>query len=296
MKHTPQQTRLLLAVLGAATGLFLIAIAPILIQTSMERVVAALMEVSKTRPAFSSGVLIFSFAYPIYRGLIFVAGITLILLAHPIYKGEEWAYPVALLAAAFPATGGMFMFLPYVSWVEGFPIPLVISFAGLAFFWPLILLRKADRWLKWAQFLALTFAGMLATHAFTIGIGNLRMLLTRPLKPLYEGLEWWVLSWSGPVQWLAVVLLFIAIYQLAARKKWGWRLAVVAGTTILAIDVPTQVIRTLLSDSTSWDYLYGALLSLGLLTSLFYPRFKAALTAEEDPAEAGEEGPIQVFA
>ncbi len=281
MKETPLKNRLIITVLAIAVGLFMIAVAPILIQVSMERVVTALMEVAKEKPAYGSGIVLFSYTYPLYRGLIFIGGITLILLAAPIYRGEEWTYPAALLASAFPSAGGMFMFLPYVSWVEGFPIPMVISFVGLVFFWSLILLRKVDKWLKWGHFLALTFAGMLTTHAFTIGIGNMRMLLTRPLKPLYDGVAWWVLSWSGPIQWLSVILLFVAIYLLAARKFAGWWLALIATVSILAIDVPTQVIRTTMSESTSWDYLYGSLLCIGLLFSLLYPKFKAALLGYE---------------
>jgi hypothetical protein len=281
MKDTPQTNRLILAILAVAVGLFMIAVAPFLIQISMERVVASLVEVAKEKPAYASGILLFSYTYPLYRGLIFIGGIMLILFARPIYKGEEWTYPASLLASAFPSAGGMFMFLPYVSWVDGFPIPMIISFVGLAFFWSMIFLRKADKWLKWGHFLALTFAGMLTTHAFTIGIGNMRMLLTRPEKPMYGGLAWWVLSWSGPIQWLCVILLFVGIYQFAARKHSGWWLLLIAATSILAIDVPTQVIRTTMSESTSWDYLYGTLLSLGLLFPLLYPKFRDSLICEE---------------
>jgi len=277
MQSTPQRARLILAILAVVVGLFMIAVAPVLIQVSMERVVASLMDVSKSKPQYASGILLFSFAYPFYRGLIFISGIALILLARPIHQGEEWTYPASLLAAAFPAAGGMFMFLPYVSWVEGFPIPMIISWVGLAFFWSMILARKVDAWLKWGNFLALTFMGMLTTHAFVVGIGNLRMLLTRPDRPLYTGLEWWVLSWSAPIQWICVVLLFVGIYELAARRAAGWWLALIAGASILAIDLPTQIIRTTMSDSTSLDYLYGTLLSIGLLFTLLFPRFRARL-------------------
>jgi hypothetical protein len=205
----------------------------------------------------------------------------LLLFAKPIYEGRTWAYPASLLAAAFPSAGGMFMFLPYVSFVDGFPIPMAISLVGLAYFWSAIFLRKADIWEKWGHFLALTFAGMLTTHAFTIGIGNLRMLLTRPEKPLYAGLEWWILAWSGPVQWIAVILLFIAIYNLAAGKRIGWWLALIAAASIFAIDVPTQIIRTFVAHSDSFDYLYGSLLSGGLLFSLFFPKFKIAALGKD---------------
>jgi hypothetical protein len=281
MKETPRKNRQIIAVLAVVVGLFMIAVAPVIIQVSLERVVGALLEVVQERPAFSSGIMLFSFAYPIYRGLIFIGGIVLILMAIPLLKGEEWAYPASLLAAAFPSAGAMFMFLPYVSWVEGFPIPMLISFVGLAFFWSIIFLRRVDKWLKWGQFLALTFAGMLTTHAFTISIGNMRMLMTRPMKPLYDGLEWWVLSWSAPIQFMAAIMLFITIYLLAARMLAGWWLGLIAATSVFAIDVPTQIIRTALTDSTSLDYLFGALLSAGLLFALLYPKFRAVLIDQE---------------
>lgn len=277
MQNTSQSRRLLLAILAVVVGMFMIAVAPYLIQISMERVVAALIEISKTKPQYASGVMLFSLAYPFYRGLFFIGGTALVLFSRPIYRGEEWTYPASLLVSAFPSAGGMFMFLPYVSWVEGFPIPMIISWVGLGFFWPMILIRNVDKWLKWGHFLSLTFMGMLTTHAFVVGIGNFRMLLTRPGKPLYEGLEWWVLSWSAPIQWICVALLFIGLYLVAARKHSGWWLGLISAASILAIDAPTQVIRTALTDSSSLDYLYGSLLSIGLLFTLLFPKFKRAL-------------------
>lgn len=280
MKDTPQTNRLILSTLAVIVGLFMITVAPFLIQTSLERVLTELQIVSAEKPVYSSGLLLFSYAFPFYRGLIFVGGIALILLAGSIYRGEEWTYPVALLASAFPSAGGMFMFMPYVSFVDGFPIPMIVSFVGLAFFWSLILLRNVDKWIKWGQFLALTFAGMLSTHAFITGVGNLRTLLTRPDKPFYDGLGWWVLAWSQPIQWIGVILLFIAIYQIAARKFSGWWLALLAVTSLVAIDVPMQIIRLTMTDFTSWDYSYGLPMIIGLFFVLLFPKFKQALIAE----------------
>jgi len=282
MKETPQTKRLFLAILAVIVGLFMITVAPFLIQTSLERVLMELQIVSAQKPAYSSGLLLFSYAFPFYRGLIFMGGIALLLLASPLYRGEEWTYPFALLASAFPSAGGMFMFMPYVSFVDGFPVPMIVSMVGLAFFWSLILLRNVDKWIKWGQFLALTFAGMLSTHAFITGIGNLRTLLTRPDKPFYDGLGWWVLSWSQPIQWFCVILLFIAIYLIAARKISGWWLALISVTSLMAIDVPMQIIRLTLTDSTSWDYSYGLPMIIGLFFVLLHPKFKAALIHEKE--------------
>ena len=282
MKETPQSKRTILAILAVIVGLFMITVAPFLIQTSLERVLTELQTVSAQKPAYASGILLFSYAFPLYRGLIFIGGIALLLLARPIYRGEEWAYPVALLASAFPSAGGMFMFMPYVSFVDGFPIPMAVSIVGLIFFWSLILLRNVDKWVKWGQFLALTFAGMLTTHAFIVGIGNLRTLMTRPEKPMYNGLGTWVLAWSQPIQWICVILLFIAIYQIAARKYSGWWLALVSVTSLTAIDVPMQIIRLTMTDSTALDYTYGMPVMLGMFIVLLMPKFKNALIHEEE--------------
>ncbi len=281
MKDTSQTNRLILSILAVIVGLFMIAVAPFLIQTSLERVIAALVITSAEKPAYASGILLFSYAFPLYRGLIYIGGIALLWLARPIYQGQEWTFPVALLAAAFPSAGGFFMFMPYVSFVDAFPIPMVVSFVGLIFFWSLILLRKVDKWLKWGQFLALTFCGMLSTHAFIVGIGNLRMLLTRPEKPLYNGLGTWVLAWSQPIQWVCVILLFIAIYQIASRKFSGWWLALISVTSLAAIDIPMQIIRLTMTESTAWDYSYGLPVIIGLFFTLLFPKFKKALIAEE---------------
>jgi len=172
------------------------------------------------------------------------------------------------------------MMMPYVSFVDGFPLPVVVSMVGLIFFWSLILLRKADKWVRWGQFLALTFIGMLTTHAFIVGTGNMRMLLTRPEKPMYDGLGTWVLAWSAPIQWICVILLFISIYMLAARKPSGWWLALIAVTSLTAIDIPMQLIRVTMTDSTAWDYSYGLPMIIGLFFILLFPRFKAALAGE----------------
>lgn len=281
MKNTSGTTRTLLAVLAVLVGLFMVAVAPFIIQTSLERVLTELTVVAAQKPAYASGILLFSYAFPLYRGLIFIGGIALLLLAGPIRRGKEWAFPAALLAAAFPSAGGMFMFMPYVSFVDGFPLPMIVSIVGLAFFWSLILLRRVDKWLKWGQFLALTFAGMLTTHAFIVGVGNLRTLLTRPDKPFYNGLGWWVLAWSQPIQWICVILLFTAIYLLAARRFSGWWLALVSVISLMAIDIPMQIIRLTLTDSTSWDYSYGLPAMIGLLFVLLFPKFRKAIAAGE---------------
>jgi len=129
---------------------------------------------------------------------------------------------------------------------------------------------------KLTLFGALTFIGMLCTHAFTIGIGAQRTMMTRPGHPMYQDFTWWLFNWAGEVNWAAVILLFISIPLLAVGKRKGWWLAVIGTTAILAIDAFTQIFRM-----KTWDYLYGSLLALGVLLFTVLPYFKKHLLREE---------------
>jgi hypothetical protein len=272
MNALSQNTRLSLAITAVVIGTFLILAAPVIVQTSLDRVLVSLIEVSEKQPQFSSGITLFAFFYPLWRSLAFVAGITLLAIAWPIHKGADWTFPVALSAYAIPSVAGMFMFLPYISWVGGFPLPMVLSWVGLAGFWSMLLLQKNERMQRLVDFLVFTFIGMLATHAFVIGIAAQRMLITRPEKPLFAGLEWWILTVSGEVNWIGVVMLLVSIPLLAMRRSSGWWLAFLAAMAILVIDAPTQIVRT-----KTLDYLYGSLLSAGVLVWLSLPAFKVRL-------------------
>jgi len=277
MKDTPQKNRTIMSVVAIVIGLLMAAVIPFIVQTALERVLTDLIiHIEAGNPAFSSGVPLFDLFYPVWRAIIFVAGIALILISQEIRKGEEWTYPLAMSLFALPAIGGMFMFLPYVSWVDGFPIPMIISAIGLTGYWSFIFLRKAETIQKWTLFGALTFIGMLCTHAFTIGIGAQRTMMTRPGHPMYPDFTWWLFNWAGEVNWVAVILLFISIPLLAVGKRKGWWLAVIGTTAILAIDAFTQIFRM-----KTWDYLYGSLLALGVLFFTVLPYFKKHLIREE---------------
>ena len=287
MQATSQRNRTIMAVVAVVIGLIMTYVIPFMVQTSLERVLIYLSaHIAEGFPAFSSGLPLFDIFYSAYRALIFAAGAALIVISWEIKKGSEWTFPVAMTLFAVPSIGGFFMFLPYVSWVPGFPLPMIISFIGLAGFWAFIFLRDGvDMKVRWAQFAALTFIGMMITHVFTIGVGAQRTMATRPGWPLYPDFTWWLFRWAGEVNWVSALVLFISIPFLAMKKKAGWWLAVIPAITILMINVPTQFIRT-----KTLDYLYGSLLAAGVLFFTMLPFFKEHLlssdaSADEFPAE-----------
>lgn len=277
MQETSQKNRNIMSIIAIVIGLLMVALIPFMVQTSLERVLTGLTaHIEAGNPTFSSGIGLFDFFYPVWRAVIFVAGAALIVISQEIRKGEEWTYSVAISLFALPSIGGFFMFLPYVSWVPGFPLPMIISFMGLSGYWAFIFLRKAEMMTKWARMGALTFIGMLSTHAFTIGIGAQRTMATRPGYPFYKDFTWWLFNWAGEVNWVAVILLFMSIPLLAVGKRKGWWLATIGTIAILMIDAPTQIFRT-----KTLDYLYGSLLALGVLFFTQVPYFKQRLLTEE---------------
>ncbi len=270
-----------MSIIAIVIGLMMAYLIPFLAQTSLERVLEHLIaHIDAGNPAFTSGLKLFDFFYPVWRALIFVAGAALIIISQEIKKGTEWTYPVAITLFAIPSIGGMFMFLPYISFVDGFQLPLTISVIGLVGYISFILLPKADMPEKLTRLGALTFLGMLATHAFTIGVGAQRTMATRPGYPLYKDFTWWLFDWAGTVNWVAVLLLFAAIPLLAVGKRKGWWLAVTGSIAILMINVPTQLIRT-----KTLDYFYGAILAIGVLVFTLIPYFKKHLLEDENVSE-----------
>ena len=191
MRETSQRNRTIMSIIAILIGLLMAYLIPFIVQTSLERVLVDLMaHIDAGNPTFSSGLKLFDFFYPVWRAVIFVAGAALIIISGEIRKGSEWTYPLAMALFALPAIGGMFMFLPYISFVDGFPLPMTISWIGLAGYFSFIFLRDAERSVKWTRFGALTFLGMLCTHAFTIGVGAQRTMWTRPGHPLYPDFRW----------------------------------------------------------------------------------------------------------
>ena len=188
------------------------------------------------------------------------------------FKGEDWAYRLAMALYALPSIGGMFMFLPYISFVGGFPLPMVVSWIGLAGFISFIFLRHEERKVKWTRFATLLLIGMLATHAFVIGIGAQRTMWTRPGHPLYPDFTWWLFNWVGEVNWIAVILLYLSIPFLAVGNRKGWWLATIGAVAILPLNVFTQIFRT-----KTFDYLIGAVLAAAVLIFTQIPALKKRL-------------------
>jgi hypothetical protein len=106
------------------------------------------------------------------------------------------------------------------------------------------------------------------------------MLLTRPGQPLFNGVEWWILTRVGEIDWIGALMLYVSIPLMALRKPFGWRIALIATVAILLIDVPTQIVRM-----ATLDYALGALLAIGALILLLIPKLKQQFIVERSDAQ-----------
>jgi len=273
MKDTSKSNHLVMVILLVGAGIFMITVAPFLVQSTLDPMLQGLMKKVAEDPRYASGPTLMAIFYPLWRALILVAGVTCLVIAYPVWKGEEWTWPVALTCLAIPAIGGMYMMLPFVSFVkDAMPPSMIITLVGLVGYWGVLLLRKSTWVQKAVNFLVFTLLGVIATESFVLGFGAMRQLMARPGKPLFMDAKITVLTIGGPVNWIGAVLVFAAIPLLAARKPAGWWLGLIAGISIAIAGVPTHLIR-----QATADYLIGAILGVALVVTLLVPAIRQRL-------------------
>ncbi len=278
MQNIPQKYRTIMAALLIAAGLFMVAVAPFLVQSTLDPMLEGLMEKAAEDPMYASGPRLMAIFYPLWRAVIFVAGVTCIVVAGALRTGEGWTWPVALSCLALPAIGGMYMMLPFVSFVKGtFPPSMIITLVGLSAYW-LVLLLRTDRGKKGLDFLVFTLLGVVTTLSFVIAFGAMRQLMARPGKPLFANAKIVSLTVGGPVSGIGAGLIYAAIPLLAARKKAGWWLALIGGASIVLANLPTFAI------SQSLYYLMGGVSGIILTAVLVVPAVRDYLV---DPSARG---------
>jgi hypothetical protein len=263
--------RTIMAVILLAAGLFMVAVAPFLLQSALDATLQALMEDAAANPQHASGPNLVAISFPGWRALIFVVGTACVAIAYPLSQGADWTWPAALACLAIPAIGGMAMTLPYVARVgDTFPPSMIVMLIGLAAYAGVLLLQT-ERRKKGIDVLVFTLLGVVATLGFMLGLGGLGQFMARPERPLFLGAKIVALSLSGPASGISMALAFAAIPLLAARKRVGWWLGLVGGTSIFAANLPTFVV------SRSPYYLMGAAAGLLLAAALLVPAMKNQL-------------------
>jgi hypothetical protein len=271
MKTLPQRNRTTMTTLLVVAGLFMVTIAPFLIQSGLDATLQALVEEAAANPQHASGPNLVALSFPLWRALIFVVGVVAIAITYPLSKGADWAWPAALACLAVPAIGGMTMTLPHIARVgDTFPPSMIVTLVGLMAYFSVLLLGT-DRGKKGIDVLVFTLLGVVTTLGFVLGLGGLGQFMARPDRPLFVEAKTASLSLSGPVSGISMALAFAAVPLLALREPAGWWLGVIGGASIFTANVPTFVV------SHSLYYLMGATAGLLLTVTLLVTAVKRHL-------------------
>jgi len=288
---TTSRGRLIMAVTSVLAGLFMMFAVPFLAVQTLNPALHSLVEVFQVQQpngVWDTPVPILNVTYHVWIGLSFFGGAALLILAKYIWLGEKWARPVALGILAIPSIGGMTMTIPWTVLVmrdafgtptdAGMPPALIIMTIGLIAYYIVLLTEKAEWRTKVAQIVVFTMLGVVAGFIFMNAQHGVRFFLGRPSAPFIEGTESNPqLFLGGFVLYAASILFPLAIGFLAARKRQGWHLALLASIVTFAAQLITYFDRVAVKPTSSVEWMKGSLLSLSLLIILLIPFFKNRL-------------------
>jgi hypothetical protein len=287
---TPRNSRLIVITLVVIAAILMITVVPFIgfdmsnpivqgQQARIEKLKAeGTPEMAVQAALLELTVWLVSFFYPFWSVLSLVAGIALLVIAKDLFNGEKWARGLALLCLAIPSMGGAYMIVPWMNFVGsvqgGFPPAVIIMAVGLIPYFALLLLEKVDWMQKIVDFLVFLMLGVASAESFANGHAAFRILYGHPKRPLFaEGISITYVGWLG--LWIGAALTIAAIYLLGNRKLSGWYYGLIGGLVTLIASGATHYVRHATN-----DYLYGALMGLGIVVMLLIPIFKKRLLTE----------------
>lgn len=287
---TPKQTRLIVVTLVVIAAILMIAVVPFIgfdmvnpiVKAQQARIEKFTAEGNPQAPLLAYSVWLVSFFFPFWSTMSVIAGIALLAIALPLYRGERWTRGLALLCLSVPAIGGAYMIVPWMNFIGsaqgGFPPAVITMTIGLIPYFALLLAEKVDGMQKLVDFLVFLLLGVTAAENFANGHAAFRILYGHPARPAFaEGIAITYFGWLG--LWVGMGLCIAAIYLLGEKKISGWYAGLIAGGVTLVSSAATHYVRHATN-----DYLYGALMGLGILVLLLIPVFKKRLLEEAPEA------------
>lgn len=291
-QEVSRSTRLIVVSLVVIAAILMIAVLPFTVPDTLdsiqvkqlERIEKFYAEGNPQAPLISTTRDLVGWTFPLFTSLTMLAGIIMLFVSKPFYDGKRWAKGLILASLAIPSTAGAYMLVPYLNFVKvGFPPALYFMAVGLIpYFVVLLLSEKKSLKLKLVDFWVFLMLGVTAAEAWSNGHAAHRIVIGHPARPAYaEGI--FILAPARNISWIAMILLLVAIYLLATRKKSGWYLALIAATGAGIMGFATQVVRT-----ATYDYLYQGLMGLAIVITLLIPYVKQSLIDEDENLESSK--------
>jgi hypothetical protein len=278
-EHFTKRARVTMTVVAVVFGLFGAIIIPILAGTTFNTLMEKLVHLMVDDPHFQQAPKMLTIWFTGMLGITFVASAALLILAYPLSKGKPWAWGAALSCISLPTIFAVLEILPFVVHI-GRPPPTVIALlVGLILYIVILLSKKGDGKTKFARVLVFILLGVIAGHINVLTMHGFKGILDWPNSPMFSALEHAIYAIEAPTNFISMILCIVAIPLLAAEKKAGWWLALVAGAAITLINYPTHFIRM-----QTWDFFVAGTLGLALVISLVIPGIrKRLLDGDEDP-------------
>jgi len=174
-------------------------------------------------------------------------------------------------------------FVPWVAHVGGMAPSLIIIVVGVLVYLIVLLFPRSDKLEKVARACVFTLLGVLGGLVSTYAMQGTKAMMqvavaahsTQNPAPLLNPAAA-IIGFSWPLQVFTTLMIVAAIYLLAKRNPRGWWLALIAGSTAIVANFPTQIVRMITP-----DFLYAGILAVLLVISLLIPAFKKRLIGEE---------------
>ncbi len=294
--QTTQTGRIVMTVVAVLVGIFLMFSAPFITMKALNPALHSLVEnfqVAEPDGVWDTPVNILSATFHVWMALFVFAGATLVVIAKDIYADKRWARPLALTMLALPSMGGMTFVIPWIVLVmggpggtknpnAGAPAALPIMLIGLAGYFIVLLMEKADWQTKVAQVVTFTALGVVGGMVFMNAQHGVRYFLSNPSKPFFEAqYSYPELFLGGYVMYAAVTLFIAAIGLMAARKESGWYAGVITGIVTFVAAILAFVDRKAAGAPSAAEWMRGAMLSAVFIAILVIPWLKKRVLGEE---------------
>jgi len=216
---------LIMAAIVLVMGIFLIFVAPGLLDTTTYQLI---FKMSKQATQMTAGPLSRLYITAIYSGVEMFVGFALVVLAFMFYYEKKWAWPMSMVLLSIPAMVNGYMGLGWLENLKMFPPCYITFFLSLVAFWVMILLKDGTKKSKAIVFGIFTLIGMIGAQAFMLFPHALRVILKNPATVLTDG-SVAVLRRSGTLMFLSFIFSGLSILLLAKRKEAGWYTSIVTG-------------------------------------------------------------------
>jgi hypothetical protein len=272
-----------LALVAALAGILCFTVVPMITGDAIKLILQGIPAkvAASGNPLLASAPKIVINFFPLWNGLTVAAGMVLLLIAWAFYRGESWAKPVAVGLLAIPSITGAYYSGPIMSFARAKMFYfIIVALIGLVPYFIILLSGKGSTGEKVGRFFLFLMLGVTTAWTFSNGGSSLRMFWARP-EPIYI-LDKTNLTWllDYPVAWMGVVVTFISIPFLAAKKRLGFLLAV-SGILIILMGN----LRLFIFHTGTMEYLVGVIMAVITLILLWLPGVGGKVV-EREPLQA----------